>query len=616
MVEIGYPSTYKQEVAGSSPALPTNPSRKSRADPKSRMENEAIQHTPAEPTSAEPTPEPAPEPVAESSLAPAESFGELLSQFEQAHKRETGAKQLEGTVISLSADSVFLDIGFKIEGALPRTAFAKNAEDVKPGDKFPVSVKGRNEEGYYALSLFKVAQPRDWTALEEAYAQKSAIVGTVTAVVKGGLSVDVGVRAFMPASRSGARDAAEMEKLVGQEITCRIIKLDVADEDVVVDRRAVAEEQALAAQQSRAAGLAAGDILTGEVRSLTTYGAFIDLGGIDGLLHIGDIAWTRIKSPEDVLTVGQQLQVKVLKIDPDSRRISLGLKQLLPEPWDAVPEKYKVGERITGTVTRLMDFGAFVEIEPGIEGLIHVSEMSWVKKVRKPSDLLKPGDTVEAVVLSISPAERRIGLGLKQALGDPWADVPQKYPAGTAIEGPVTRLTKFGAFVQITEGVEGLVHISEIVADRHLHHPQDVLKPGQIVRAQVLAVDAEKRQLKLSMKQLIPTSLDEYLAEHHVGDTVSGRIVDESKAHLTVELGEGIRVPCRIASAVVPANEANSPKADLSSLTSMLQARWKGASTAATAGKSAVSASEPPRIGQIRTFKIVNIDSEAKKIEV
>ncbi len=561
------------------------------------------QNTPESPSPAELTAEP----TAEST----ESFGALLSEFEQSHKPDSAARQLQGIVVSLDAESVFLDIGYKVEGILPRSAFRNNADAVQPGDKFFVSVKGRNEERYYLLSLSRVSQPTDWASLEEAFAQKSAIAGTVTAVVKGGLSVDVGVRAFMPASRSGVRDAAEMEKLVGQEITCRIIKLDSAEEDVVVDRRAIAEEEAFAQQQSQFAALAPGEVVSGAVRSLTPYGAFVDLGGIDGLLHISDIAWSRVDKPEDVLTVGQTLQVKILKVDPESRRISLGLKQLQPEPWDAAPEKYKAGQRIAGTVTRLTDFGAFVELEPGIEGLIHVSEMSWVKKVRRPSDLLHTGDIVETVILSVNPAEKRISLGLKQALGDPWADAAKKYLVGSAIEGPVTRMMKFGAFVQVAEGVEGLVHISEIVADRHLHHPQDVLKVGQVVRAQVLAVDPEKRQLKLSIRQAVPTSRDEYLAEHNVGDTVSGRIVEQSAASLTVELGDGIRATCPVASHAPAAAAQQSPaKADLSSLTSMLQARWKGGASPATPQPAAL------RAGEVRTFRIAKLDRESGSIEL
>jgi small subunit ribosomal protein S1 len=395
---------------------------------------------------------------------------------------------------------------------------------------------------------------------------------------------------------------------VGQDITCRIIKLDVADEDVVVDRRAVVEEQALVQQASQYAAMQEGDVVNGTVRSLTTFGAFVDLGGIDGLLHISDLAWTRVGAPEDVLTVGQELQVKILKIDPESRRISLGLKQLQPEPWDQVGGKYMAGERVTGTVTRLMDFGAFVELEPGIEGLIHVSEMSWVKKVRKPSDILKEGDNVEVVILTVSPAEKRMSLGLKQTLGDPWADVTQKFPVGGAVEGAVTRMMKFGAFVQIAEGVEGLVHISEITAERHLHHPQDVLKTGQVVRAQVLAIDKEKRQIKLSMKQLVPTSLNEYLAEHAQGDVVSGRVIEQGPGSAVVELGEGIRAKCRVPEAVAAA-QTGGGKANLSSLTSMLQARWKGATTAAPQA-------EGLRVGQIRSFRIAKLDPDGESIEL
>jgi small subunit ribosomal protein S1 len=540
-------------------------------------------------------------------------FGELLAEFEHAHSHTTGdgTKQLQGTVISLDAEFVYLDIGYKSEGILPRTAFENNGDGVAPGDTFPVSVKGRNAERYYELSRHKVIQPVDWASLEEAFAHKTAVVGTVTAVVKGGLTVDVGVRAFMPASRSGVRDAAEMEKLVGQEITCRITKLDVTDEDVVVDRRVIAEEEARSLAQGRYSAMKEGDIVSGTVRSLAAYGAFVDLGGLDGLLHISDISHSRVTTPEDVLSVGQELRLKVLKIDAENRRISLGLKQLEPEPWDSAAEKYKVGQRITGTVTRLMDFGAFVELEPGIEGLVHVSEMSWVKKVHKPSDILKAGDTVEAVVLAVSAGERRISLGLKQTLGDPWTEAPQKFPVGSAIEGPVTRLMKFGAFVQLTEGVEGLVHVSEIVADRHLHHPQDAVRVGQMVKAQVLAVDPEKRQIKLSMKQLVPTGLGEYLEEHKEGDVVSGRVVDQSEDVVTVELGEGIRAACRVTASTVAAESATSSGAvDLSSLSSMLSARWKSGNPPAGAKPAALS------VGQIRSFRIAMLDREAQKLEL
>ncbi len=473
-----------------------------------------------------------------------ESFADILSQYEQSHKRraDDGTRQIEGTVISVTPESAFLDIGYKVEGVLAVSAFGETPP--QPGDKLPVTVKGRNEEGYYELSRFKVAQPTDWSALERAFAEKSTILGTVTGVVKGGLTVDVGVRAFLPASRSGTRDAAELEKLVGQEIRCRITKLDTTDEDVVVDRRAVLEEEERAGKERRYAELQEGDVVKGTVRTLMDYGAFVDIGGVDGLLHVSDISLSRIKNPADVLTVGQEIEARVLRIDREKHRVALGLKQLQPEPWEDAGDKYKTGERVRGTISRVMDFGAFVELEPGVEGLIHISEMSWVKRVQKPSDILKPGETVEAMVLSVNVPERRISLGLKQALGDPWADIGKRFAAGSVIEGPVTNITKFGAFVQLGEGVEGMIHVSEISAEKRINHPQEVLKVGQAVRAQVLSIDTERRTMRLSMKQLVPTSRDEYIAEHKAGDVVTGRVMD-TDGGVRVELGEGIQAICR-----------------------------------------------------------------------
>jgi small subunit ribosomal protein S1 len=562
-------------------------------------------------------------PESPSTAESTESFSDLLSQYEKSHarKKEDGGKQLEGTVIAITADSVILDIGFKSEGILPLAAFESAGETVKPGIKLLVSVKGRNPEGYYELTRAKVERPKDWSALEKAFADKATIVGTVTGVIKGGLSVDVGVRAFMPASRSGARDAAEMEKMVEQEILCRIIKLDVADEDVVVDRRVIAEEEERSTKDRRFSEMKEGDTVSGTVRTLTDYGAFIDLGGVDALLHVSDIAWSRVNKAADVLSVGQQVEVKVLKIstEAEKRRISVGMKQLQPHPWDVVAGKYNVGERVHGTVTRVAEFGAFVELEPGIEGLIHVSEMSWGKKLRSASTLVKPGEIVDAVILGINAGERRMSLGLKQALGDPWADVAQKFAAGSVIEGPVVSITKFGAFVQLAEGVEGMIHISDLSAEKRINHPQEVLKVGQLVKAQVLAVDTEKRQLRLGVKQLVPSGLDEYIVEHKEGDVVSGRMIEVSDSQARVELGEGIQASCRM-NVASPATEKTAQaasdsqslnpnsKPDLSSLGSMLQARWKGNSGAAKP--------EAVRSGQIRKFRIAKLDAAAKKIEL
>jgi small subunit ribosomal protein S1 len=311
-----------------------------------------------------------------------------------------------------------------------------------------------------------------------------------------------------------------------------------------------------------------------------------------------------------VLSIGQEIEARVLKIDFEKRRISLGMKQLQPHPWDSVPEKYHVGERVRGSVTRILDFGAFVELEPAIEGLIHLSEMSWAKKVRKPSDVVKPGDSVEVVVLGLNPAERRISLGLKQALGDPWQDVPQRFSPGTVIEGPVTSVTKFGAFVQLAEGVEGLIHVSDISAEKRIDHPGDVFKVGQTAKAQVLEVDTERRRLKLGIKQMAPSGLEEYIAEHKAGDAVTGRIVAVMGSEARVELGEGVYSTCKIAAASASKSKDNKQDGgavDLASLTSMLQQRWKS-------GKA--EAAPDLTVGQIRKFRIAALDAGSKKIDV
>jgi small subunit ribosomal protein S1 len=553
------------------------------------------------------------DPKSSTNIEPDESFGDILSEYEQSHThriREEGKRGLEGTVVAITGESVFLDIGYKTEGTIPLAEFQAAGETPKAGDKMPVSIKGRDPEGYYELSRIKVERPKDWSALEKAFADKAAIAGVISAVVKGGVSVDVGVRAFMPASRSGARDAAEMEKLVGQEIRCRIIKLDVADEDVVVDRRAVLEEEERVNKDKRYTEVKEGETVHGTVRSLTDYGAFVDIGGVDALLHVADISWGRVNKPADVLKVGDKVEARILKVDPAKKRISLGLKQLQPHPWDLVAEKYKVGERIQGTVTRVTDFGAFVELEKGIEGLVHLSEMSWSKKVRKPSDVVNPGDTVDVVVLGVNAPDRRISLGLKQALGDPWADAAQKFPVGSVVEGPVTSIQKFGAFVQVSEGIEGMVHVGDVSTEKRINHPQDVLHTGQVVKAQVLELDIEKRRLRLGMRQLIPTSLDEYIAEHKEGDVVTGRMTDVSGSRAKVELGEGVHATCRL-SAEAPREEENfkQDNVDLSSLTSMLQARWKGSQGGGPKG-------EGPRSGQIRSFRISKLDAATKKIEL
>jgi small subunit ribosomal protein S1 len=549
-----------------------------------------------------------------------ESFSDIFAAYQRTSNRRTGeeGRQILGTIAAITDEAVLVDIGFKSEGILPLTALPPKSEP-RVGDTLTVSVKGRDADGYYEISLFRVAQPKDWSSLQTAFAEGSNIVGTVIAAVKGGFHVEVGVRAFLPASRSGARDAAEMEKLVGQEILCRITKLDVEEEDVVLDRRVVTEAEALKAKDLRLTEIHEGAIVDGTVRSLADYGAFLDLGGIDGLLHISDIAWSRVADVSDFLEVGQTLQVKVLKIDPETKRIALGLKQLQPHPWDSVAATFTAGDRVLGTVTRTTDFGAFVEIAPGVEGLVHLSEMSWSKRIHKATEVLNVGDSVEAVILNISVEDRRIALGLKQALGDPWVEAAEKIKVGSVVSGPVTTITKFGAFVQVAEGVQGLVHISEMVADRRLNHPSDLLRVGEVVRAQVLELDKDKRQLRLSMKQLIPTGLDEFLAEHSQGDSVTGRVVSIQDGIAQVELGEGILARC-----VLPAPPVETPAAqpvttgaiDLSAFSSMLKSKWKSGDSPAAPATATEKKSELVRVGQVRSFSIGSIHADDKAIEL
>jgi small subunit ribosomal protein S1 len=532
------------------------------------------------------------------------SFGDILSQFEQDHKTEAGT--LEGTVVSITAESVFVDLGRKMDGVLPADPKVK----LEVGQKIVVSIRGRDQEGNYQLSTVRVETPKDWTALEAAFAAKATISGHVVEVVKGGLRVDVGVRAFMPASRSGVREVADMEKLVGQDIECRITKLDTASEDVVVDRRVVVEEREKVAKQEAFGKLEEGVTVHGTVRTVTEFGAFVDIGGVDGLLHVSDMSWLRGVKPSDVVVPDQQVDVKVLKINRETRKISLGLKQLQPDPWTLVAQKYQNGSRIKGKVARVLDFGAFVELEPGIEGLIHVSEMSWSKKNVKATDVVKPNEIVDVVVLGVNPTEKRIALGLKQALGDPWEDALKKYPVGTQVEAPITSLAKFGAFVDLGDGIEGMIHIGDITHEKRLTHPNEALKQGEVVKAVVLEADKERRRLRLGIKQLQPTSVDEYIAEHKVGDQVSGRIMDLSSAKARIELGEGVVGHCKLAQQKSAEASTGAPKADVSALSAMLATRWK------SGGGGGESAASTLKVGQVISCKISGLDAGQKRIDL
>ena len=406
--------------------------------------------------------------------------------------------------------------------------------------------------------------------------------------------------------------SSDLPKLIGQQIECRITKLDKEKDDVVVDRRVILEEQEKATKQAAFEALQEGAVVRGTVRSLTDFGAFVDIGGVDGLLHVSDMSYARGVKPSDVVKAGDQLEVKILKIQREKKKISLGLKQLQADPWTVAAEKYQVGQRIQGKVARVADFGAFVELEPGLEGLIHVSEMSWTRRNVKASDVVKAGELVEAVILGVNSADKRIALGLKQALGDPWEDAIKKFPVGATAEAPVTSLAQFGAFVDLGGGIEGMIHIGDITNEKRLNHPNEMLKVGQTVKAVVTEADKGRRRFRLSMKMLEPTSVDEFIAENKVGDVVTGRVVDVGK-RIKVELGEGV-------TAFAPAPESKKEsasassgggKADISALSAMLSTKWKSGG-----GSSGSSEPQGPRAGEVRSFRITAIDTEKKRIDV
>lgn len=586
------------------------------------------------------------EPSSEEVMNTAEpSFADILSEFEQSHahppeREEAASGTIDGTVISVNPVTVFVDIGRKLEGILPIESVksALGHLNLKAGDPVKVSVGGRDENGYYKLSMFKVVVPKDWSGLEKALADKSIISGTVEEVIKGGLRVDVGARAFLPASRSGARDQAELEKLVGQTIECRITKLDIAKEDVVVDRRGILEERASKAKDESFAALQEGAVLEGTVRSVMDFGAFIDLGGVDGLVHVTEMSWQRGIKPGDVVKSGDKVQVKILKIDREKRKIALGMKQLQADPWTLAIATIQVGQRVRGKVVRLTDFGAFVELQPGVEGMIHISEMSWTKKQKRPQDILKAGELVEVDVIGVKPDDKRIALSLKQALGDPWEEAKKKYAKGSVVEAAITSLANFGAFVDLGNDIEGMIHVGDITNEKRLDHPKDKLNVGQIVKAQVTELDDERRRVRLSMKTLEPTSADEYIAEHKVGDVVTGRVIDAHGNTAKVELAEGVKGVCRLKveekppappppppaaePAAPPTSGGGSKSADLGSLTAMLAAKWK--SGAVPGGSSGSSSSPAPassnenalRSGQVRQFRISALIPEKKQIEL
>src|SRR5579883_3355755 len=476
-----------------------------------------------------------------------ENYEDLLEDY--SHFAPPAADEvLQGTVLSITAKDVIIDFGYKSEGIAPIEQFQtpKGELTVRPGDVVDVMIDhgGEQQEGYVLLSHTRAARLRIWDNLEKAHEQQLVLSGRVLGRVKGGLAVDVGIQAFMPGSQADPRPIHNLDALIGQDIPVKIIKLNRRRGNVVVSRKLAVEEEINAKKSTTLEHLAEGEVVTGVVKNLTDYGAFIDLGGIDGLLHVTDMSYGRIGHPSELLQVGQEVTVKVLKFDRSKERVSLGLKQLEPDPWDTAATRYPVNGRVIGRVVNVTDYGAFVELEPGVEGLIHISEMTWSRRMKHPSKVVKPGDQVEAVVLEVHPKERRISLGLKQLEPNPWTTIDSRYSVGSVVEGRVRNMTDFGAFIEIEEGIDGLVHVSDLSWTQRVKHPSEVLKKGQLVQAVILNIDSQSHRLSLGIKQLQPDAWESYFQTHQVGDTVHGRICRLAGFGAFVELAEGVEGLC------------------------------------------------------------------------
>jgi small subunit ribosomal protein S1 len=478
-----------------------------------------------------------------------EDFGQLLDQFEQEQSALQEGEVVRGTVVGITERGVVIDFGYKSEGIVNQSEFMENGQiAVKPGDEVDVLVKNmETSEGFPLLSRADAVRLRAWDDLELAFNEGTSVKGRVVERIKGGLRVDVdGIAAFLPGSQVDVRPVRNLDSLRGREIEAKVIKLNRKRSNVVLSRKAVLEERN-ADRKGHTLGQIEEDIIVeGQIKNVTDYGAFVDLGGIDGLLHVTDMSWGRLQNPSELFKVGDTVQVKVLRLDRARERVSLGYKQLLPDPWETIEERFAPGTRLTGKVASVTDYGAFVELEPGVEGLVHVSEMSWSKRVKHPSKLVGAGDTVEVEVLGVDQKARRISLGMKQVQENPWKKVGERYQVGTRVQGRVRNLTDFGAFIEIEDGVDGLVHVSDISWSRRVKHPGEVLKKGQQVDAVITGIDADNRRMSLSIKDLEPNAWSDFVASHKPGDVVKGKIARFASFGAFVELGDNLEGLCHI----------------------------------------------------------------------
>ncbi|MGH9767645.1 MAG: 30S ribosomal protein S1 [Blastocatellia bacterium] len=514
-----------------------------------------------------------------------EDFGKILAEHEQSHRSEISEGEVvKGRVVKITEQNVIIDVGFKSEGIVAINEF-KDGEKItiNPGDEVDVYVKQlENSEGYVELSRADAVRMQSWEQIEMAYKQGTNIIARVTDRIKGGLRVDVGgIQAFLPGSQVDVRPVRNLDSFRNKEIEVRVLKVNKKRGNIVLSRKSVLEEMINGKKNETLKNLEEGIIVEGQVKNITEYGAFIDLGGLDGLLHITDMSWGRIQNPNELFKVGENIQVKVLKFDRDKERVSLGYKQLIPDPWATTVERFPIGARVKGKVVSITDYGAFIEIEPGIEGLVHVSEMTWSKRVKHPSKLLSVGQEVEAQVLEVDSNNRRISLGIKQIEPNPWETLQDRYGVGTRIKGRVRNLTDFGAFIEIEDGIDGLVHVSDISWTKRIKHPSEALKKNQEVEAIITAIDVENRRLSLSIKDLEPNAWDKFFDTHRLGDVVAGKVTRFANFGAFVELEDGIEGLCHVSE--LSDNHVDKPE-------------------------------DAVKQGQTLQFKILKMDREARKI--
>jgi len=517
---------------------------------------------------------------------------QLIDQYAAPQQAPAEGELVEGRVIAVTELGIVVDIGAKSEGLISAQEFVESQSGVslEPGQAVEVQLLNEEKEGYILLSYQRARRRRAWENIEKSYRVHTTLTGQVVDRIKGGLVVDVGVRAFLPASQVDLRPTRDLDAWEGQQITCRVLKMNRKRGNVVVSRRAVLEEELQAQRKRLIDTLSAGQVITGKVKNITDYGVFVDLGGLDGLLHITDLSWGRLGHPTEAVSPGQDIEVQVLKFDREKMRVSLGRKQLLPNPWASVPERFPVGSRVRGRVVGIADYGAFVEIDSGVEGLVHISEMSWSKRLKHPSKIVSVGDEVEVVVLDVRPEQRRISLGLKQTRPDPWQSLAEKYPVGTLVTGRVRNLTDFGAFVEIEEGFDGLIHVSDISWTERVKNPGEVFKKGDIVQARVLKMDAANRRLSLGVKQ-VNDIWAQWFADHHPDEIVRGRVSRLTSFGAFVALAAGIEGLCHISE--------------------IEERRNKGANEQPPRGNKSGVPLEP---GQEYDFKIIKLNPEQHKI--